>query len=228
MTRLVRGIPGLVAKDGAEGVYVAALPDGRAAAVKIADGSERARTAVLAALLHRLGVEAPVLDELADVPVLGHGVPGRARRGDGVLTCVLVVQRVTRARVVVDGEVVGAIERPGLVALVGATHDDTAAGADGPGAQGRRPADPARRAERARRSGPPVLVVSQFTLYADTRKGRRPSWSAAAPGPVAEPLVEAFAAALRGAGLEVATGRFGADMAVELVNDGPVTLILEV
>ncbi len=75
VTRLVRGIPGLVAKDGAEGVYVAALPDGRAAAVKIADGSERARTAVLAGLLHRLAVEAPVLDELADVPVLGHGVP---------------------------------------------------------------------------------------------------------------------------------------------------------
>jgi L-asparaginase II len=75
VTRLVRGIPGLVAKDGAEGVYVAALADGRAAAVKIADGGERPRTAVLAALLHRLGVEAPVLDELADVPVLGHGVP---------------------------------------------------------------------------------------------------------------------------------------------------------
>ena len=75
--------------------------------------------------------------------------------------------------------------------------------------------------------GAPVLVVSQFTLYADTRKGRRPSWSAAAPGPVAEPLVEAFASGLRDLGLEVATGRFGADMAVELVNDGPVTLVLE-
>jgi L-asparaginase II len=75
VTRLIRGVPGLVAKDGAEGVYAAALPDGRTAAVKIADGSDRARTAVLAALLHRLGVEADILDELVDVPVLGHGEP---------------------------------------------------------------------------------------------------------------------------------------------------------
>jgi L-asparaginase II len=75
VTRLVRGVPGLVAKDGAEGVFAAALPDGRAAALKIADGGDRPRTAVLAALLHRLGVEAPVLDEFAEVPVLGHGAP---------------------------------------------------------------------------------------------------------------------------------------------------------
>lgn len=75
--------------------------------------------------------------------------------------------------------------------------------------------------------GAPVLVVSQFTLYADTKKGRRPSWNGAAPGPVAEPLVEAVVARLRERGIEVATGRFGAHMAVELVNDGPVTLILE-
>ena len=131
-----------------------------------------------------------------------------------------------RAGVVVDGEVVGAIERPGLLALVGVTHDDTAEVAAG---LARKIAG--LRILRAERSAlderAPVLVVSQFTLYADTRKGRRPSWSAAAPGPVAEPLVEAFAQTLRGEGLEVATGRFGADMAVELVNDGPVTLLLE-
>ncbi len=106
------------------------------------------------------------------------------------------------------------------------THDDTP---DVAAALARKVAD--LRILRGERSAldesAPVLVVSQFTLYADTRKGRRPSWSAAAPGPVAQPLVDAFAAALRDAGLEVATGRFGADMAVELVNDGPVTLILE-
>jgi D-tyrosyl-tRNA(Tyr) deacylase len=138
----------------------------------------------------------------------------------------VVVQRVTRASVTVDGEVVGAIDRPGLVVLVGVTHTDTPEQAQ---ALARKVAD--LRILRDERSaldeGAPMLVVSQFTLYADTRKGRRPSWSAAAPGPVAEPLVEAFAAALRGLGLEVATGRFGADMAVSLVNDGPVTLVLE-
>jgi D-aminoacyl-tRNA deacylase len=138
----------------------------------------------------------------------------------------LVVQRVTRARVVVDGEVVGAVDRPGLVVLVGATHDDTAAVAE---ALARKVAGlRILRGERsALEEGAPVLVVSQFTLYADTRKGRRPSWSAAAPGPVAEPLVAAFGQALADLGLEVATGRFGADMAVELVNDGPVTLVLD-
>jgi D-tyrosyl-tRNA(Tyr) deacylase len=138
----------------------------------------------------------------------------------------VVVQRVTRARVTVAGEVVGRIDRPGLVVLVGVTSDDTSAVAS---ALARKVAD--LRILRGERSaldeGAPVLVVSQFTLYADTRKGRRPSWSAAAPGPVAEPLVDAFASALRDLGLEVATGRFGADMAVELVNDGPVTLLLE-
>jgi D-tyrosyl-tRNA(Tyr) deacylase len=138
----------------------------------------------------------------------------------------VVVQRVTRASVAVDGAVVAAIDRPGLLLLVGVTHDDTPGVA---AALARKVAD--LRILRAERSSldesAPVLVVSQFTLYADTRKGRRPSWSAAAPGPVAQPLVDAFAAALRDAGLEVATGRFGADMAVELVNDGPVTLILE-
>lgn len=133
----------------------------------------------------------------------------------------------TRAGVTVAGEVVGRIDRPGLLVLVGVTHDDGPAQA---GALARKVAD--LRILRDERSaldaGAPLLVVSQFTLYADTRKGRRPSWSAAAPGPVAEPLVEAFVAAVRGYGLEVATGRFGADMAVELVNDGPVTLVLEV
>jgi D-tyrosyl-tRNA(Tyr) deacylase len=138
----------------------------------------------------------------------------------------LVVQRVVRASVTVGGRVTGRIDRPGLVVLVGVTHDDTAERAT---ALARKVAD--LRILRHERSAideaAPVLVVSQFTLYADTRKGRRPTWSAAAPGPVAEPLVDAFAAALRALGLDVATGVFGADMAVELVNDGPVTLILE-
>ncbi len=138
-----------------------------------------------------------------------------------------VVQRVSRARVSVAGEVIGAIERPGLAVLVGVTHTDGAAQAQ---TLARKIAG--LRILRDERSvlddAAPVLVVSQFTLYADVAKGRRPSWSAAAPGPVAEPLVEAFAAALRDQGVEVATGRFGADMAVELVNDGPVTLMVEV
>ena len=138
-----------------------------------------------------------------------------------------VVQRVTRAGVTVAGEVVGGIDRPGRCVLVGVTHDD---GPDQVARLARKLVD--LRILREERSaldeGAPLLVVSQFTLYADTRKGRRPSWSAAAPGPVAEPLVEALVAALRGYGLQVATGRFGADMAVELVNDGPVTVILEV
>jgi D-tyrosyl-tRNA(Tyr) deacylase len=138
----------------------------------------------------------------------------------------VVVQRVTRAEVSVDGQVVGALDRPGLAVLVGVTHSDDDQQAR---ALARKVAD--LRILRGERSaldeGAPVLVVSQFTLYADTRKGRRPSWSAAAPGPVAEPLVEVFAAALRDLGLEVETGRFGADMAVSLVNDGPVTLLLE-
>jgi D-tyrosyl-tRNA(Tyr) deacylase len=137
-----------------------------------------------------------------------------------------VVQRVTHARVRVGGEVVGAIERPGLVVLLGVTHDD---GPEQVDRLARKIAE--LRILREERSAvdtrAPILVISQFTLYADTRKGRRPSWSGAAPGPVAEPLVDAFVAALRGLGLDVATGRFGADMAVELVNDGPVTLQLE-
>ena len=124
------------------------------------------------------------------------------------------------------GEVVGAVERPGILALVAATHDD------GPGeveTMARKIAE--LRILRDERSvaetGAPVLVVSQFTLYGHTRKGRRPSWGDAAPGPVAEPLVDAVVAALRDRGVEVATGAFGAAMEVELVNDGPFTVIVD-
>ncbi len=138
-----------------------------------------------------------------------------------------VLQRVSRASVTVDGEVVGELTRPGLLALVGVTHDD---GPDQVATMARKIAD--LRILRDERSvlgeGAPVLVVSQFTLYADTRKGRRPSWNAAAPGPVAEPVVEQVVAALRARGVEVQTGRFGAHMHVELVNDGPVTILLDV
>jgi D-tyrosyl-tRNA(Tyr) deacylase len=137
-----------------------------------------------------------------------------------------VVQRVSRARVVVDGEVVGALDRPGLCVLVGVTHSD---GAEQVATLVRKVAE--LRILTDERSaldvGAPVLVVSQFTLYADTRKGRRPSWSAAAPGATAEPLVQAVVHGLRDRGLEVATGRFGARMELELVNDGPMTLLLE-
>ena len=138
-----------------------------------------------------------------------------------------VLQRVARARVTVDGAVVGSLEGEGLLALVGVTHDD------GPEQVERLAGKVAElRLLREERSvldaGAGVLVVSQFTLYGEARKGRRPSWSAAAPGPVAEPLVEAVCAALRARGVDVQTGVFGADMSVELVNDGPVTLLLDV
>lgn len=125
-----------------------------------------------------------------------------------------------------DGEVVGEITRPGLLALVGVTHDD---GPDQVDRMARKIAE--LRILRDEQSvldiGAPVLVVSQFTLYADTRKGRRPSWSAAAPGPMAEPVVEQVVEALRARGIEVATGRFGAMMQVSLTNDGPVTLVVD-
>jgi D-tyrosyl-tRNA(Tyr) deacylase len=140
----------------------------------------------------------------------------------------VLVQRVASAAVSVDDRVVGSI-RPagqGLLAFVGVTHDDHV--------------DKARRlAEKVwqlrvlddQRSASdinaPIMVVSQFTLYADTTKGRRPSWNAAAPGAVAEPLVDEFVQALRALGAGVETGVFGADMRVELVNDGPVTVLLE-
>lgn len=126
----------------------------------------------------------------------------------------------------VAGEVVGAIHTPGLLVLIGVTHDDTAAIADAL-------ADKVWNLRILRdelscaQAGAPLLVVSQFTLYADTRKGRRPSWNAAAPGAVSEPLVEAFVAALRNRGAQVQTGRFGAMMEVCLTNDGPMTIVLE-
>jgi D-aminoacyl-tRNA deacylase len=140
----------------------------------------------------------------------------------------VLVQRVTSASVTVDGAVAGQITpaTQGLVALVGITHDDDTAKVQ-------------RLAEKlwhlrilddersAADIGAPVLVVSQFTLYANTVKGRRPAWNAAAPAAVAEPLVTEFAEALRVLGAEVHTGVFGADMSVTLVNDGPVTILLE-
>jgi D-tyrosyl-tRNA(Tyr) deacylase len=138
-----------------------------------------------------------------------------------------VLQRVTRASVVVEGETVGRIDRPGLLALVGVTHGDGPAEVD---AMARKISElRILRDERSvRDEGAPVLVVSQFTLYAETRKGRRPSWSAAAPGTVAEPAVDALVTALRARGVEVATGRFGAMMEVSLVNDGPFTVVVDV
>jgi D-aminoacyl-tRNA deacylase len=137
-----------------------------------------------------------------------------------------VVQRVSRASVTVDGQVVGAVDEPGLLVLVGVTHDDGPAQVE---LIARKVADLRLLADERSvvDAGAPVLVVSQFTLYADTRKGRRPTWNAAAPGPVAEPLVQAVVEALRARGLRVETGVFGAHMDVELVNDGPVTILLE-
>ena len=137
-----------------------------------------------------------------------------------------VLQRVTSASVTVDGVLGGAIDRPGLVVLVGVTHDD---GPEQVEWLARKVADLRllRDEQSVLDAGAAVLVVSQFTLYGDARKGRRPTWNAAAPGPVAEPVVEAVVAALRQKGLEVETGTFGADMAVSLVNDGPVTLVLD-
>jgi D-tyrosyl-tRNA(Tyr) deacylase len=140
----------------------------------------------------------------------------------------ILVQRVTSARVVVAGEAVGAItpQTQGLLALVGVTHDDDATKA-------RRLAEKLWRLrilddeKSASDIGAPILVVSQFTLYGNTAKGRRPTWNAAAPGAVAAPLVEEVADALTALGADVTTGVFGADMKVELVNDGPVTVLLE-
>ena len=137
-----------------------------------------------------------------------------------------VVQRVLTASVTVDGKIVGEIEGPGLVVLLGVTHDD------GP----RQVAWMARKIwslrilrdeQSASDVGAPVLVVSQFTLYGDARKGRRPTWNAAAPGEVSEPVYEAFCRELESLGATVARGSFGADMQVALVNDGPITMVLD-
>jgi D-aminoacyl-tRNA deacylase len=137
-----------------------------------------------------------------------------------------VVQRVLSASVSVDGDIVGKVDGPGLVVLLGVTHDDG-------------PAEVAWMARKvwelrimrdeksASEIGAPVLVVSQFTVYGNARKGRRPTWNAAAPGPVSEPVYEAVCAELERLGATVARGSFGANMQVSLVNDGPVTLILE-
>ena len=137
-----------------------------------------------------------------------------------------VVQRVSQASVTVDRKVVGAIDEPGLLVLVGVTHDDTPELAAKLAAKlwGLRILDGEKSCSDV---GVPLLVISQFTLYADLAKGRRPSWSAAAPGPVAEPLVNAVVQALREAGARVQTGVFGAEMKVWLVNDGPVTIIVD-
>jgi D-aminoacyl-tRNA deacylase len=138
-----------------------------------------------------------------------------------------VVQRVSQAGVTVDGRVVAAIDEPGLLVLVGATHQDNPDKAARLAAKlwGLRILEGEKSCSDV---AAPLLVVSQFTLYADTRKGRRPTWQAAAPGPVAEPLVGAVAASLRALGAHVETGVFGADMKVSLINDGPVTILIEV
>ncbi|MFE1269639.1 D-aminoacyl-tRNA deacylase [Streptomyces sp. NPDC058757] len=138
-----------------------------------------------------------------------------------------VVQRVDGAKVVVAGETVGEITGEGLCVLVGVTHDDTPEKA----AQLARKLWSVRVLEEERSCSDvnaPLLVISQFTLYGDARKGRRPTWNAAAPGPVAEPLVDEVVAQLRKLGAHVETGRFGADMRVSLTNHGPFTVIVDV
>ena len=140
-----------------------------------------------------------------------------------------ILQRVTRASVSVDGEVIGECPGPGALVLVGVTHEDTLEQAKTLArkiAELRIFEDETSIQDRAEEAS--VLMVSQFTLYGDVRKGRRPPWSKAAPGPVAEPLVDAVVDELRTRGIHVETGRFGAMMSVELVNDGPYTLVIEV
>ena len=137
-----------------------------------------------------------------------------------------VVQRVLSASVAVDGKIVGSIDRPGLMVLIGVTHGD---GPDQAAWMARKVwgLRILREEQSASDIDAPLLVVSQFTLYGDARKGRRPTWQAAAPGPVSEPLYEAVCTQLERLGATVARGVFGADMQVSLVNDGPVTLVLD-
>ncbi|MET9885149.1 D-aminoacyl-tRNA deacylase [Streptomyces sp. NPDC006430] len=138
-----------------------------------------------------------------------------------------VVQRVDGASVVVAGETVGEVVGEGLCVLVGVTHDDTSEKA----AQLARKLWSVRILDGEKSCsdvGAPLLVISQFTLYGDAHKGRRPTWNAAAPGEVAEPLVDEVVAQLRALGATVETGRFGADMHVSLTNHGPFTLVIDV
>lgn len=152
------------------------------------------------------------------VPVRAHGMMVRMRA---------VVQRVDGASVVVEGETVGEISGEGLCVLVGVTHEDTKEKA----AQLARKLWSVRMLSEERSCSDidaPLLVISQFTLYGDARKGRRPTWNAAAPGDIAEPLVDEVVAQLRSLGATVATGRFGAKMRVSLTNDGPFTVLVEI
>ncbi|MFC5491868.1 D-aminoacyl-tRNA deacylase [Nocardioides caricicola] len=137
-----------------------------------------------------------------------------------------VVQRVLRAKVTVGGEQVGGFDEPGLLVYLGVTHGD---GPDEVAWLARKIWDVRllRDEQSASDVGAPILVVSQFTLYGDARKGRRPTWQAAAPGPVSEPAYDAVCAELVRLGARVERGVFGADMQVESVNDGPITLLLE-
>ena len=137
-----------------------------------------------------------------------------------------VVQRVSRARVLVGDDVVGRLPGPGLCVFLGVTHDDTEDTAQRMAVKVHE-LRILREEQSAAETGAPLLVISQFTVYGDTRKGRRPTWTAAAAGEVAEPLIEHVVQALRQRGAHVETGRFGADMQVEVVNDGPVTVIVE-
>jgi D-tyrosyl-tRNA(Tyr) deacylase len=154
----------------------------------------------------------------------------------------IVIQRAAGAQVSVEGQVTGAFTGPGLVILVGVTHDDTADIAarladkaydmrlfDASHAEATRACLPPGGGKEVSAAdlGLPVLIISQFTLYANTRKGRRPTWDAAAPGDVASPLVDAFAEQLLARGVDVQRGVFGADMQVSFTNDGPITIVID-